>query len=204
MSGAEPARGEVTRIIEAIGRGESDRTRELLDIVYGELRAMAAAQMARERPGHTLQPTALVHEAYLRLMGPGGPASGAAGAGPATPRFESRAHFFGAAGEAMRRILVDGARARGAQKRGGGVRRDGEATGAPAPGPDPAESVDLLALHDALSRLEGEDGRMATIVKLRFFAGMTVDETAAALGLSRRTVLREWTAARAWLAAELE
>ncbi|MFM9997258.1 MAG: ECF-type sigma factor [Phycisphaerales bacterium] len=193
MGAAQPTRGEVTRIIEAIGRGESERARELLDIVYGELRAMAAAQMARERPGHTLQPTALVHETYLRLMGPSG-----------TPAFQNRAHFFGAAGEAMRRILVDQARARGAQKRGGGARRDGEADGTPAPGPDPAESVDVLALHDALSRLEGEDGRMATIVKLRFFAGMTVDETAAALGLSRRTVLREWIAARAWLTAELD
>lgn len=186
--------GEVTRLIEAIGRGEPGRAPELLDLVYGELREMAAAQMARERPGHTLQPTALVHEAYLRLMGPapGAPAQ-------RTPAFENRAHFFAAAGEAMRRILVDQARRRGALKRGGGRRRI-DADDLPSPAPDEdASPVDVLALSDALSRLEAEDPRMATIVKLRFFAEMTVDETAAALDLSRRTVLRDWIAARAWL-----
>jgi RNA polymerase sigma factor (TIGR02999 family) len=121
------------------------------------------------------------------------------------PRFQNRAHFFAAAGEAMRRILVDQARRRAAQKRGGGARRVDGWSEVESPGADtPAGSVDLLALNEALLRLEGEDPRMATIVKLRFFAEMTVDETAAALEMSRRTVLREWTAARAWLAAELD
>ncbi len=190
VAGAAGA-GQVTRLIEAMGRGESGKGDQLLSLVYGELRAMAAAQMARERPGHTLQPTALVHEAYLRLMGPSG-----------TPTFQNRAHFFGAAGEAMRRILVDQARARGAQKRGGNL--DRAQLGTDEPGAASAtDGVDLVALSDALSRMEREDGRMATIVKLRFFAEMTVDEIAAALDLSRRTVLREWMSARAWLAAEL-
>ncbi len=193
MAGTDSARGEVTRLIEAMGRGDSGRAAELLDLVYAELRAMAAAQMARERPGHTLQPTALVHEAYMRLMGPSGAAP-----------FQNRAHFFGAAGEAMRRIHVDQARARGARKRGGGSERAALAPDQTPAAPGGPDSVDLVALSDALSRMEQSDGRMATIVKLRFFAEMTVDETAAALDLSRRTVLREWTAARAWLAAELQ
>ncbi|MEX2217263.1 MAG: ECF-type sigma factor [Phycisphaerales bacterium] len=195
---ADATRGEVTRIIEAMGRGESARGAELLELVYVELRRMAGAAMARERhggAGHTLQPTALVHEAYLRLMGDEG-----AGA-----RFENRAHFFGAAGEAMRRILVDQARRRKALKRGGGAaRQELPEVAAPEAGRRGAgESVDVMALNDALLRLEGEDARMATIVKLRFFAGMTVDETAAALDLSRRTVLREWISAKAWLLSEL-
>jgi RNA polymerase sigma factor (TIGR02999 family) len=194
MPDGRDARGEVTRLIEAMGRGESGQGAALLDLVYSELRAMAAAQMARERPGHTLQPTALVHEAYLRLMEPRGASGG--------PAFQSRSHFFGAAGEAMRRILVDQARARRARKRGGYLERT-DLADASAPAGAPDGGVDLVALSDALSRMEREDERMATIVKLRFFAEMTVDEIAAALDMSRRTVLRDWTAARAWLAAEL-
>lgn len=179
--------GDVTRLIEAVGRGEPGSADALLDVVYSELRAMAAAAMAHERPGHTLQPTALVHEAYLRLMGGG------------TNRFANRAHFFAAAGEAMRRILVDQARRRSATKRGGAHGRSEMPRDLEQDNPTPADAVDILALDEALLRLEQEDPRMANIVKLRFFAGMTVDEVAAGLELSRRTVLREWTAAKAWL-----
>jgi RNA polymerase sigma factor (TIGR02999 family) len=182
--------GDVTRLIQAIGRGES-RSDELLDIVYTELRSMAAAAMAREHPGRTLQPTALVHEAYLRLLG-ASPAPDAS-----LPAFDNRAHFFSAAAEAMRRILVDEARRRHSLKRGGNLAR------APMPAEQPAPTdekpVDVLALNDALLRLEKEDPRMATIVKLRFFAEMSVDQVATALELSRRTVLRDWIAAKAWL-----
>ena len=143
-----------------MARGEAGRAEELLELVYGELRQMAAAAMAREKPGRTLQPTALVHEAYLRLFGKEG------------ARFENRAHFFGAAGEAMRRILVDEARKRGAAKRGGGGERVTVDEGLEAAD---GESVDVLALDEALSRMEREDPRMASIVKLRYFAEMTVD-----------------------------
>ncbi len=180
---------EVTRLLNALGRGEATAAAELLEVVYAELRAMAAVQMARESRAHTLQPTALVHEAYVRLLG-----------GPVAP-WQNRAHFFGAAGEAMRRILVEQARMRRAQKRGGGL----------APVELPADLAaaetrrddDLLALDDALLRMEQQDARMANIVKLRFFVELSIEETAAALGLSNRTVVRDWTAAKAWLHAEL-
>jgi RNA polymerase sigma factor (TIGR02999 family) len=182
--------GDVTRLIQAIGRGES-RSDELLDIVYTELRTMAAAAMAREHPGRTLQPTALVHEAYLRLIGDTRTSDGQ------LPPFENRAHFFAAAAEAMRRILVDEARRRHSLKRGGNLAR------APMPAdqaaPTDENPVNVLALNEALFRLEKEDPRMATIVKLRFFGEMSVDEVATALELSRRTVLRDWIAAKAWL-----
>jgi RNA polymerase sigma factor (TIGR02999 family) len=182
------ARGQVTRILQAIGTGQADGVAELLRVVYAELRQIAARQMAAERPGQTLQATALVHEAYLRLLGEPGVS------------WENRAHFFAAAGEAMRRILVDRARAKATEKRGGKAKRVSLDVDSPAPiTPHDDDAVDVLALNEALSRLEKEDQRMATIVKLRFFAELTVDETATALNLSRRTVIRDWVAARAWL-----
>ncbi len=199
--------GAVTRILQAMGRGgqdRSDQAGDLLQIVYSELHTMAQQQMALERhggAGQTLQPTALVNEAYLRLLGRGESATSSRFA----TDFENRAHFFAAAGEAMRRILVDRARARNTRKRGGERRRvDLDANvAAHDTGEEREDSVDVVALSDALSRLEEKDQRMATIVKLRFFAEMTVDDTADALGMSRRTVIRDWLAAKAWLHHEL-
>lgn len=181
--------GDVTRLLLALGRGETGRAEELLGVVYTELRRLARTQLARERPDHTLQPTALVHEAYLRLLG------------GTQPSFDNRAHFFAAAGEAMRRVLIDQARHRRRAKRGGDAERE-ELTERIA-WAEPDGALDLLALDEALSRLEGRDARMSSIVKLLFFVGMTVDDAADALGISRRTVLRDWVAAKAWLAAEL-
>jgi RNA polymerase sigma factor (TIGR02999 family) len=185
----------VTRILQAIGEGQADSASDLLSVVYAELHRMAQRQMAGERPGITLQPTALVHEAYLRLLGDSSEDEGS--------NWQNRAHFFAAAGEAMRRILVEQARRRNAVKRGGGHQRVDLLD---TPGADSARdksSVDIVALGEALSRLEEQDQRMATIVKLRFFAELSVDETAAALNLSRRTVIRDWLAAKAWLHNQL-
>ena len=160
----------------------------LMPQVYAELRRVAAAYLRRERPGQTLQPTALVNEAYVRLAGQ-------------HPRFENRAHFCAIAANAMRQILIERARARGARKRGGGAARitlDERLAAAPeAP-------VDLEALDEALTRLAALDAEQARIVELRFFGGLTVEETADALGVSPATVKRHWTVARAWLARELE
>jgi RNA polymerase sigma factor (TIGR02999 family) len=155
---------------------------DLFPHVYDELRKLAAAQMAREPTGHTLNPTALVHEAYLRLAGPAG--------------FENRGHFFAAAAEAMRRILVDHARARHARKRGGGAHRAAADADA-LPGPEPA--FDLLALDEALTKLAAEDPQAAQLVNLRYFAGLTIPQTADALGVSPRAADRLWAFAKAWL-----
>jgi RNA polymerase sigma factor (TIGR02999 family) len=156
--------------------------------VYAELRRVAAAYLRRERPGYTLQPTALVNEAYVRLAGQ-------------HPRFQNRAHFCAIAANAMRQILVERARARNARKRGGGAARITLDEGlAPAPTP----TVDLPALDEALTRLAGLDPQQARIVELRFFGGLSVEETAEALGVSPATVKRHWSVARAWLARELE
>ncbi len=185
---AEPEQGDVTRILAAIGEGEGRASEELLPLVYEELRKLAAQRMAREQPGQTLQPTALVHEAYLRLVG-GGPVE-----------WNSRGHFFAAAAEAMRRILVDRARRRGRIRYGGGRKR------APLGLENVAaeeKSQDLLVLDDALHRLEREDERMSRIVMLRFFAGLSVQDTAQALGISPMTVKRDWACARAWLYDEI-
>jgi RNA polymerase sigma factor (TIGR02999 family) len=182
---------DVTRILAAVASGDGSAAEQLLDVVYADLRRMAAARMRREAPGQTLQTTGLVHEAYLRLF------SGSEAA------FENRAHFFAAAGEAMRRILIDRARRRGQAKRGGGRQRlsvddlpDVVAKGDPEP-------ADLLAVHEALSRLEAFDPRAATIVKLRCFVGMSIPDVAKSLALSTRTVNRDWQTASAWLRAEL-
>jgi RNA polymerase sigma factor (TIGR02999 family) len=158
----------------------------LLPLVYAQLRALAAARMAHERPGHTLNPTALVHEAYVRLAD--------------NSRFANRAHFFAAAAEAMRRILIDRARAKGRQKREGGR------TKLPVDVLDLAASEDsdqILAVDDAIRRLDTVLPEAARVVRLRFFAGLSVAETAETLGTSERSVAREWTYARAWLLREL-
>ena len=173
------------------GSREGDRAAaspDLVAMVYGELRRLAAAALRRERPEHTLQPTALVHEAFMRL------------AGVDDTRWHDRDHFIAAAARAMRRVLVDHARTRNAVKRGDGESRvslDGIDV------PAAATSVDLVALDTTLERLAALDARQARIVELRFFAGLTVEETAALIGTSPRTVKREWQMARAWLAREL-
>jgi len=186
---------EVTRILSAIEEGDPHAAYQLLPLVYDELRKLAAAKLAQEKPGHTLQATALVHEAYLRLVGPASP--GAPGSVPRESPFDSRGHFFAAAAEAMRRILVDNARRKKRLKRGGGRRRvdldDVEPT---LVEPD---DDDLLALDEALRQLEVKDPRKAQLVKLRFFAGLTAEQAAAALGVSLSTAEKDWAYARSWL-----
>ncbi len=180
---------DVTHILKSIEQGDPQAAAHLLPLVYDELRKLAAARLARESPGHTLQATALVHEAYLRLVGEG----------PETP-WHSRGHFFAAAAEAMRRILIENARRKKSHKGGGGLsRRDLDEANIAVETP----AADLLALNDALTRLEGENRPAADLAKLRRFAGLTVDEAADSLGLSRRTGFRLWTYARAFLQADL-
>jgi RNA polymerase sigma factor (TIGR02999 family) len=176
---------DVTQLLEAIGRGEPQRARELLPIVYEELRRLADARLAREAKGQTLQATALVHEAYLRLVGDGD--------GPA---WENRGHFFAAAAEAMRRILVESARRKRRLRHGGGLGRV-DLDQVARFGDD--ASGDLLALHEALDQLAAEEPVVADVVKLRYFAGLTAEQAALALGLSLRTANRHWAYARAWL-----
>jgi RNA polymerase sigma factor (TIGR02999 family) len=176
---------EVTRILQAVERGDRQAARELLPLVYDELRRLAARQLAQETPGQTLQPTALVHEAYLKLVGP----ANAEG-------FQGRRHFFGAAAEAMRRILVEAARSKGRLKRGGGAIRLNLPADLPAASGDPDEMLDLDA---ALQALAAEDPEKAALVELRYFAGLAEEEAAACLGISRATASRHWTYARAWL-----
>jgi len=173
--------------------GQSDFTAkgvppaEMMPLVYQELRSLARAFLTRERPGHTLQATALVHEAYLRLLG-NGPA-----------QWDNRRHFFAAAAEAMRRILVEHARRKHSLKRGGAHRRVDLEDGLPAIS-SPCDRIDdLLGLSDALDRLAAEDPTMAELVKLHFFAGLSLDEAAEAVGISRATAYRHWAFARAWL-----
>jgi len=180
---------EVTRILSAIDQGDAHAAEQLLPLVYDELRKLAAQRLAQEKSGQTLQATALVHEAYLRLVDV-----------KKVQHWDSRGHFFAAAAEAMRRILVDSARRRRAQKRGGGYERIDL--------PELAERtdderVDLVALDDALKELEQEHPQKAQVVKLRFFAGCTLEETAEMLGISRATAQRNWAYARAWLFGHL-
>src|SRR6516162_3098936 len=183
------AMSEVTRILSAIEEGDPHAAEQLLPLVYDELRKLAAQRLAEEKPGQTLQATALVHEAYLRLVCQLPDEQ-------AKVNWNSRGHFFAAAAEAMRRILVNRARDKGRLKRGGGRQRvDLDNISDPATTSD----EDLLDLDDALERLAGAQPECAKLVKLRFFAGMTLDEAATALGLARRTADRHWAFARAWL-----
>jgi len=186
---------EVTRILSAIQLGDPNAPRELLPLVYEELRKLAALRLAHEKPGQTLQATALVHEAYLRLVD-----GGATGATPAQ-LWNGRGHFFAAAAEAMRRILVDGARRRQQIKRGGGRHRE-SLDAAEIAAPDEL-SEDLLALDAALGRLEGADPVAARLVKLRYFAGLTVPRAAGVLDISPRKADFLWSFARAWLRREM-
>jgi RNA polymerase sigma factor (TIGR02999 family) len=180
---------EVTSILSAIEQGDPNAAGQLLPLIYDELRRLAAQRLAQEKPGQTLQATALVHEAYLRLIGNG-----------EQPHWDNRRHFFAAAAEAMRRILVDNARRKLTHKHGGGRQRcdlDAEALTAPE------ADVDLLALDAALSRLAEQDPLKARLVELRYFAGLTGDEAAAALGMSASSADRLWVYTRAWLRREL-
>jgi RNA polymerase sigma factor (TIGR02999 family) len=174
----EPAGGLVTQLVRAAGAGNAKAAEELLPLVYAELRRLAQAKMAKTPPGNTLQPTALVHEAYVRLVGVAD-----------QPNWNSRGHFFAAAAEAMRQILVDQARRKAALKHGGGRKRI-DAT--PEVLADEAPLDDILALDEALTRLKQEDPRKGEIVMLRYFAGLGRDEAAAAVGISVATLDREW------------
>ncbi len=181
---------DVTDLLDAAAAGDRQAAADLLPLVYDELRKLAAARMAAESPDQTLQPTALVHEAYLRLVGPADEV-----------RWDTRGHFFAAAAEAMRRILVDAARRKAAARHGGGLARleldpDIAATREPR--------EDLVALDEALDRLAAEDPLKAELVKLRYFVGLTLPEAAAALNLSERTAGRHWAFARAWLRRAVE
>jgi RNA polymerase sigma factor (TIGR02999 family) len=178
-------------VLAAIGKGDPRASDQLLPLVYGELRKLARSLMAKTPPGNTLQPTALVHEAYLRLVR------------PAQAEWDGRGHFFSAAAQAMRQILVDQARRKAARKHGGGQRRvDVDAVDEVDLAIQPP-GEDILALDDALTRLEREAPRKAEVVKLRYFAGLSAAETASVLGVSLATVERDWTFARALLLAEL-
>ena len=180
---------DVTRILSAIEQGDAQAAEKLLPLVYDELRKLASQKMTQEKPGQTLQATALVHEAYLRLVDV-----------PQAQHWDSRGHFFAAAAEAMRRILVDNARRKQSHIHGGGLQRVdlGDADLFSRATPDK-----VVALDEALSKLADEDPTAADLVQLRIFAGLSIEEAAQALGSSRATAYRHWTYARAWLRAEL-
>jgi RNA polymerase sigma factor (TIGR02999 family) len=180
---------DLTRILDAVGQGDPKAADELLPLVYEELRKLAASRMAREIPGQTLQPTALVHEAWLRLVG------------EANPKFDGRAHFFAAAAEAMRRILIDKARRKRALRHGGGQQRVELEDLAVA---SPADDDQLLAVNEALDKLAAQNKPEAELVKLRYFVGLTLEEAAAVMGISARTADNYWAHARAWLFRELK
>jgi RNA polymerase sigma factor (TIGR02999 family) len=180
---------DVTHILASINSGNPSAASDLLPLVYGELRKLAAAKMAQEAPNQTLQSTALVHEAWLRLVGDG------------DPKFDGRAHFFAAAAEAMRRILIDNARRKRALRHGGGQQRvELESVELAGPGSD----EELLVVNEALDRLAAQNKMEADLVKLRYFVGMTLDEAAEALGISVRTADNYWAHARAWLFREIK
>jgi RNA polymerase sigma factor (TIGR02999 family) len=180
---------EVTRILSAVEQGDPRAAEQLLPLVYDELRQLAAAKLAQEKPGQTLQATALVHEAYLRLVDV-----------DQAPHWDSRGHFFAAAAEAMRRILIDSARRKGRRKRGGGLKRVDL---------DSAELVtlagpeELLVIDDAIQKLAGEDAAAAQLVKLRYFVGLSIEKAAELTGFSRSSAYEHWAYARAWLYREL-
>jgi RNA polymerase sigma factor (TIGR02999 family) len=176
---------DVSHLLDAAAAGDPKATAELLPLVYGELRRLAMAQMAREKPGQTLDATALVHEAYLRLVGPAD-----------DQRWQNRGHFFAAAAEAMRRILVETARRKKRLRHGGGLRRND----LPAEGPAIASPVeDVVAVDEALEKLAAADLQAAELVKLHYFAGLTIEQVAAVLGVSVRKAYTIWAYARAWL-----
>lgn len=179
---------DITRILEAAGGGDRDATEDLIPIVYGELRKLAAWRLKNEGAAHSLQATALVHEAYLKLS-------------PGERQWEGRRHFFGAAAEAMRRILIDRARRRKAVRHGGEMRRT-EWMEDDIAGPAHADD-ELLGIHEVLDRFAESEPRKAEVVKLRYFVGMTLEETAEALDISVPTAKRDWTYARAWLFREI-
>jgi RNA polymerase sigma factor (TIGR02999 family) len=181
---------EVTRILSAIEQGDRHAAEQLFPLVYDELRTLAAQKLAQEAPGQTLQATALVHEAYLRLVD-----------GANVPRWDGRGHFFAAAAEAMRRILIDNARRKRADKRGGGWQRHDLLEAELA---IDSTGDELFAVDEALSRLATREAEIARLVELRFFAGLTLDEAAQCLGISPRTAHRHWAFARAWLRRELD
>jgi RNA polymerase sigma factor (TIGR02999 family) len=179
----------ITQLLIAWGDGEREALEQLMPLVYEDLRRLAAGYMHRETPGHSLQPTALVHEAYVRLID------------QRRVQWRNRAHFFGVAASMMRRILVDHARARRADKRGGDVERVtlvGDEVAALE-----QNGLDVLALHESLERLAAFDPQQERIVELRYFGGLTIEEAAEVLGISQATVVREWTIAKAWLRADL-
>jgi len=187
---SSPDRDEITRLLRAWSGGESDALPQLVEIVYPELRRIAARHLSRERAGHTLQPTALVGEAYVRLAGQ-----------PPGKHWEDRTHFFAVAAHVVRAVLVDHARARGAAKRGGGaigVELTDRSVSVPAP------PVDMLDLDAALQALEAMDAEHAKIVELRYFAGLSIDETAEVLGISPMTVKRGWLAAKTYIRRHLD
>jgi RNA polymerase sigma factor (TIGR02999 family) len=190
MTNREPDTAKITDLLLAVSNGERDALDQLVPVVYDHLRRIAGAQLRREIPGHSLQPTALVHEAYLRLVE------------QRQVHWRNRAHFFGVAASLMRRILVDHARARLAGKRGGGFERvtlhGDEATTAESP-----PGIDVLALHESLSRMAAFNPRQERIVELRYFGGLTIEEAAEVIGISEATLVREWTIAKAWLRADL-
>jgi RNA polymerase sigma factor (TIGR02999 family) len=181
-------RDQITQLLIAWNQGDQSARDELTPLIYDELRRMARGYLRRERPGHTLQPTALVHEAFLRLIG------------QSQVNWQNRAHFFGAAARLMRQILIDHAETRRATKRGGGAERvsldDADHF---TVGPE----IDLIALDEALGRLEALDPRQGRIVEMRYFSGLTIEEIAEAIGVSPATVKRDWSMARAWLRREL-
>lgn len=184
----DSTKGEITRLLESVGQGDLDAKARLVDALYSELRGMASRQLRANRANHTLQPTALVHEAYLKMLG-----------GDSAP-LKNREHFFAVAARVMRQVLIDYARARTREKRGGGspVVQLEDATVF-----DQGQPKEILDLNEALERLEDKDPRVHRVVELRFFGGLSVDETAEVLELSPRTVKREWSLGRAWLRGEL-
>jgi RNA polymerase sigma factor (TIGR02999 family) len=181
---------ELTRILRAIERGETAAASQLLPLVYAELRQLAAQKLALEKPGQTFEATALVHEAYLRLVGKGD-----------AEQWDSRGHFFAAAAEAMRRILIENARRKRRRKHGGGRQRIDLEEHVVA---DQSRPEDILAIDDAITKLAAEDADAAEVVKLRYYVGLSVEEAATALGISRASAYRHWTYARAWLRCALQ
>jgi len=188
MTNREPDTAKITDLLLAVSNGERDALDQLVPVVYDHLRRIAGAQLRHEIPDHSLQPTALVHEAYLRLVD------------QRQVHWRNRAHFFGVAASLMRRILVDHARARLADKRGGGLERV-TLTGDEAV--DSPRGIDVLALHESLERMAAFNPRQERIVELRYFGGLTIEEAAEVIGISEATLVREWTVAKAWLRADL-